>query len=104
MQDVADQTGLNPSHVHEIEVGTRNPRPATLKKLTEGLGISAQFFYLEDSALPVDVLPDMPDELKKFLANGTNIPWLKLAHDAKTRGISPEAMEKIMDIMQSGKK
>lgn len=41
LKDLAEASGLSISYICEVEKGTkRNLRPATMKKLAEGLGVS----------------------------------------------------------------
>lgn len=97
--DIADMTGMKTGHISDIENNKRNPRPATVKKLCSGLNIDERYFYLEDSKLPVDVLPDMPENLEKFIAQPENIPWLKVTEKAKQGGISIEALDTLVSVL-----
>lgn len=98
-QRVGEMTGLNPAHIHDLVHKTSNPRKDTVEKLCKGLNIDEHFFYLEESRLPVDVLPELPPELKRFIASGENTPWLALTERAKREGVSLEALQLLVDTL-----
>lgn len=102
-EKVAEMTGLNAGHIHDLVHKTSNPRKETVAKICKGLHIAEQYFYIEDSMLPIDVIPDMPEEVKKFIANGSNVPWLVLTERAKREGLSIEDVEKIIDLLKTKK-
>lgn len=101
-KDVERLTGIKSGHISDIENGKRDPRKETVEKLCKGLKIAEQYFYLEDSTLPVDILPSMPPALEKFISDGNNIPWLVLTEKAKKDGVSLETLTKIINAL-SGK-
>lgn len=103
--EVGRRCGLTASQIGEFESGKRQPNEESLKKICEGLHIDAQYLYLEEAYLPVDIIPNMSDELKKFIMNGSNIPYIALVNKAAKDNISPEAIEKIIEALQyTGKK
>lgn len=50
-RDLARETGVNTDTISGIETGQHEPRPSTLRKLAEGLGIEVRDLFM-DSALP----------------------------------------------------
>jgi len=86
-KDVEKLTGIKAGHISSIEIGARDPKEETVQKLCKGLKINEQYFYLEDSRLPADILPSMPPALESFIADGKNIPWLVLTEKAKRDGV-----------------
>ena len=50
-RDLARETGVNTDTISGIETGQHEPRPSTLRKLAEGLGIEVRDFFMEP-ALP----------------------------------------------------
>jgi transcriptional regulator with XRE-family HTH domain len=50
-RDLARQTGVNTDTISGIETGQHEPRPSTLRKLAEGLGVEVRNLFLEP-ALP----------------------------------------------------
>jgi len=97
-KDVEKLTGVKAGHISGIETGARNPRPETVKRIAEGLSVDEHYFYLQESRLPADVLPEMPPELERFIADGSNVPWLALTEKAQREGISYEALQHLIDI------
>jgi transcriptional regulator with XRE-family HTH domain len=99
MMEVAEKTGLHQSNISDLETGkTKNPRPETVEKLCQGLKINEEYFYLENSRLPTDVLPPLPAKTEKFIMDGENIPYLIVSEKAKEAGLSPETLEKLIDL------
>lgn len=50
-RDLARETGVNPDTISGIETEQHEPRPSTLRKLAEGLGLEVRDFFAEP-ALP----------------------------------------------------
>jgi transcriptional regulator with XRE-family HTH domain len=103
--DVERMTGLRQSIISGLENGqTKNPRPETVEKLCRGLKVNDEFFYLEDATLPTDLLPDMPDETKRFIMSGDNIPYLIISERAKREGIPPEVLQQMLELLIRNRK
>ena len=56
-RDLARETGVNTDTISGIETGQHEPRPSTLRKLAEGLGIEVRDLFMEP------VLPKAPARL-----------------------------------------
>lgn len=97
--DLEKTTGIGNGHLSAIEREEKNPRPQTVKKICDALKMDEQYFYIEDSRLPTDLLPDMPEEVQKFIMQGENTPWLVLTEKAKREGVSREMLEKMLDLL-----
>ena len=102
--DLEKTTGIGNGHLSAIEREEKNPRPATVKKICDALKMDEQYFYIEDSRLPTDLLPDMPEEVQKFIMQGENTPWLVLTEKAKREGVSREMLEKMLDLLTTDKR
>ena len=96
---VHEITGVATGHLSEIINGKRNPREDTVDKICKGLNINEQYFYLEESTLPVDFLPEMPPELEKFVLSADNIPWLVFSKKAIEKGVPLDTLNKILDAL-----
>jgi transcriptional regulator with XRE-family HTH domain len=48
-RDLARETGVNTDTISGIETGQHEPRPSTLRKLAEGLGVEVRDLFLEPS-------------------------------------------------------
>lgn len=81
--------------------GQKNPGPEIVSALAKALRVDEMYFYQEDSRLPQDLLPAIPPELEKFLLEAENIPWLRLSEKAKTRGVPPEVLDKIIEALST---
>lgn len=104
MTELSDLTGVKQGYISEIETGKKNPGPEIVEKISSALKIDQIYFYLEESRLPVDVIPDMSPELQKFIANPESTPWLALTEEAQRKGVSIEAMKKLIEILSENKK
>ena len=58
-RDLARETGVNTDTISGIETGAHEPRPSTLRKLAEGLGIEVRDLFAEP-ALPKASAPSTP--------------------------------------------
>jgi transcriptional regulator with XRE-family HTH domain len=74
-RDLARETGVNTDTISGIETGQHEPRPSTLRKLAEGLGIEVRDLFME-AALPKAPAPSTPGQLKE------ERPIFDLVHDA----------------------
>lgn len=48
-EDLAELTGVAQKSISDIEIGRREPRPSTLRKLARGLDVEVAEFFLEPS-------------------------------------------------------
>jgi transcriptional regulator with XRE-family HTH domain len=99
MLDLEEITGISQSTISDIENGKKNPRAATVERLCKALDVGEHYFYLDGAVLPTDLFPDMPESVKRFIFSGNNVPYLVLTEEAKRRGISPEKLKQIIDLL-----
>lgn len=99
MRDLEKISGIKQGYISQIENGLKQPRSDKVKALSEALGVDEQYFYLEDAKLVISVAPDLPDELKEWVLNAKNIPWLLISQKAASQGISPDIMEKMIELL-----
>jgi Predicted transcriptional regulators len=107
MVKTEEATGVKQSTISELENGViRFPRETTVDKLCKGFKLQDKnYFYLENVALPTEVLPaDTPEEVLKFMMSGDNLPWIHLAKAIKDSGLPPEDIEQIIRIVTRNKK
>lgn len=105
MTDLSDITGVSQSVISDLENGKKKtPRKATVERLCKGLGIAEEYFYLDGSRLPTEVLPDLPANVKTWLLSGDSIPWLVLSERASREGIPPETVQQLLDVLISAQK
>lgn len=103
--DVENMTGLRQSIISDLKNGiTKLPRPATVKRLCEGLKVHEEYFYNDDAKLPSELLPEMEDSTKRFLMCGDNIPYIIISEKAKKEGIPPDVLEKMLELLIANKK
>lgn len=98
--DVEKLTGIRQSVVSDLENGeTKNPRQTTINKLCQGLKVSKEYFYLDNTKLPSDLLPDMPEDTKRFVMNGNNIPYIQISEKARKEGIPHDVLENMLNLL-----
>ncbi len=68
-RDLARETGVNADTISGIETGQHEPRPSTLRRLTEGLGIEVRDLFAEPTLLGKAEAPEtgQPDEEQPIL-------------------------------------
>jgi len=71
-RDLARETGVNPDTISGIETEQHEPRPSTLRKLAEGLGLEVRDFFAEP-ALPKAEAPRGAGHVSSEALN----EWLK---------------------------
>ncbi|MDF2499385.1 MAG: hypothetical protein K0Q77_99 [Anaerosporomusa subterranea] len=105
IEDLSEITGISVSTLSDIETGeTKNPRKATVKLICDALKVPETYFYLEDSRLPTDLIPEMPEETRNFIMNGRNVPFLVLTEKAAKNGLTPEQFDKLLELWLEIKK
>jgi transcriptional regulator with XRE-family HTH domain len=60
-RDLARETGVNADTISGIETGQHEPRPSTLRRLAEGLGIEVADFFQEPVRPKVSAAPPSPE-------------------------------------------
>lgn len=71
----------------------------TAQRIAKALGIHPAFFFEEDTVGPADLLSHMTDDQKEFVLTTNALPWIKLSKEASEKGISPDKIKKIIDIV-----
>lgn len=95
---LAERCGLSQSFISEIENYKRKaPRVSTIRKLAKALGIPQEYFLDEEGATPFELLPNMPEELKKLLLSERAIPYLSVTAEAMKRGVPPEKWLRLLE-------
>lgn len=100
---LAEETGVKQGALSQIENEVKNPRPDTVEKIANALGVDPQYFYIQDAKLTIELLPDMPEELKEFLMNEKNMPYIVLSKEAQENGIPPEIIKTMIDAIIAAK-
>ncbi len=104
LTDLEVMTGKKKQYWSGIENGSRcNLRPKTVAEICTLFGVDENYFYYDDARLANEIIPDMPDEVKKFLADKKNTPYLVILEKAAREGITPAKMQKIIDVLLSEK-
>lgn len=98
-------SGVSRSYILLIETGKRKEvSNKVLDKLAKALRVDANYFKIDDASLPTEVLPDMLPEIMDMIISADSMPYLKLTQKAKESGISPETLNKVIDILIDGLK
>jgi len=83
-RDLARETGVNTDTISGIETGAHEPRPSTLRKLAEGLGIEVRDLFMEPALpkaeAPMPGLEDIPETLDSLLEQ-RGVPTRHLANE-----------------------
>lgn len=74
----------------------------TVLKIAKALGIRAAYFIEDDTLGPAEILPHLTTAEKNFLIEKDNLPWIKLSQEAKKKGVNPERLRQLIDIMTEG--
>jgi transcriptional regulator with XRE-family HTH domain len=91
------------SYILLIESGKRREVSSKMTaKLAEALRVNPDYFKIENASLPMEILPDLPQEIIELILSADSMPYLKLTEKAKKKGLSPAALEKIIDILIEG--
>ncbi len=98
----AELIGITFQHLSAIESGRKYPKEETVNKISKVFHIHPNYFYLADAILLTDI-DGMPDDIKVFMANSENIPYIKISEKAKNAGISPDDLDQIIKIIISHK-
>jgi transcriptional regulator with XRE-family HTH domain len=102
--DLDRLSGVGQGNISEYENGKKQPRQATVKKLCTALGIEDErYFYDMDMRTPLEVLPEMPEDIEKFIMNLESMPYLKVSEKAKKEGIPAEALDRLVEALRIAK-
>jgi transcriptional regulator with XRE-family HTH domain len=96
---LAEISGVPQSTISKIENGkSTSPTIDTIKKLAKALNITPMYFLDDSLVTPFDFYDDWPEDVKKaFLDNEEGMAYLKVTEKAKQNGISPKALENIVN-------
>ena len=103
-EELSKLSGVSRSYILLIETGKR--KEVSIKSWINWLKhrVDANYFKIDDASLPTEVLPDMPPEIMDMIISADSMPYLKLTQKAKESGISPETLNKVIDILIDGLK
>ena len=101
-RDLARETGVNPDTISGIETEQHEPRPSTLRKLAEGLGLEVRDFFAEP-ALPKAEAPreagqldhDLAAMLSQALENARKVAQPLIEQDDQTIEASRQALKRM---------
>jgi transcriptional regulator with XRE-family HTH domain len=97
---LANASGVSRSYILLIESGKRQEVSSRITEmLARSLRVNPDYFKIENASLPMEILPDLPEEIMELILAADSMPYLKLTEKAKKSGLSPAALEKIIDIL-----
>lgn len=100
--ELSKLSGLSQPFISDMEAGRRaNPTADTLEKLSKALRVAPSYFIDQDIVTPLDIMPDMPADVRDFLLSESNMPYMKLSQKAKKQGITPKMLEELLDSLIS---
>ena len=80
-RDLARESGTTAETISGIETGQHEPRPSTLRKLAEGLGIEVRDFYAEPALPKADAPREAGRTLADFLKERCGHAYLALGRE-----------------------
>lgn len=99
--DLERISSVKQSNISQYENGKKQPKADTVKKLCKALGVEDErYFYDMDLRTPIEVLPEMPEDIEKFVMNLESIPYLKVSEKAKKEGIPAEALDRLLEALR----
>ncbi|MGB9792364.1 MAG: helix-turn-helix domain-containing protein [Thermacetogeniaceae bacterium] len=102
-EELSKLSGVSRSYILLIESGKRKEVSSKVTaKLAKALRVNPDYFRIENASLPMEVLPDLPQEIIEMLLSADSMPYLKLTEKAKRHGLSPATLEKLIDILIEG--
>lgn len=78
-----------------------SPSEETIKKIAAVLEINPLYLKDEDVIGPEEIFPYLTEDDLKFFMDLRNLPFIKLTKQMAEKGISPEDMRKLVDILLS---
>ncbi|MCM0760473.1 helix-turn-helix domain-containing protein [Sporomusa sphaeroides DSM 2875] len=97
MQEIEEMTGIKQSTQSDIETEkNRNPRPATVDKLCRVFGVEPIFFYYTGDNLKELFPSEISPELREFIFDISNLPYIQLALDIKHLKVKPESAKNVV--------
>jgi len=93
--------GVSKQYYYDLETGRNNCRLNIdhISKLTKILNISAD--KLLANSIVIDDFENVDDKLMKLVLNEENAPYIVLSAKAREKGLSPETLEKLIDLWAS---
>jgi transcriptional regulator with XRE-family HTH domain len=102
--DLERLSGAGQGNISDYENGKKQPKTATVKKLSTALGIEDErYFYDMDMRTPMEVLPEMPEDVERFVTNLESVPYLIVSERAKREGIPAEALDRLIEALRIAK-
>lgn len=77
------------------------PSDRTVKKIAEVLEINPLYLMDENVVGPEEFFPYLTEDDLRFFMDLKNLPFIKLTKEAAEKGITPEDMKKLVDILLS---
>lgn len=99
MTELEHMTGIKQGMLSQIENNHKNPRHATATKIADALGVAVEYFYIDSSRLPIELLPEMDEATKEFIMNAQSMPYIILSREAMKKGIPAEALKAMLDAL-----
>lgn len=103
---LARATGMSLAYIIGLEAGRfASPGGDSVMKLAKALEVEPGFL-IDDEAVSVASLfetsgVDMPEEVRAWLGSQHSLAWVKLTQRLDEEGISPEALEGLIDLLRA---
>lgn len=77
------------------------PSDQTVKKIADVLEVNPLYLKDENIIGPEEIFPYLTEDDLRFFMDLKNLPFIKLTKEVAEKGISPEDMKKLVDILLS---
>ncbi|MFZ5652045.1 MAG: helix-turn-helix domain-containing protein [Bacillota bacterium] len=81
--------------------GGYTPSKETLEKIAAVLEVNPLYLKDEDVVGPAEIFPYLTEDDIKFFMDLKNLPFIKLSREMALKGLSPEDMRKLAEILLS---
>lgn len=98
----AAHVGLSQQFVAELERGLKKPSLRSVEKIARACLVPVQ--WLVDDSEDATWFLEMPQDVRRFIAELDVVPYLQVAKEAKDAGLSPETLRGIIAAIRHAKR
>ena len=102
--ELSKLSGVSQSRISQLENGSGDPSLSSLRKLAKALRVAPAVFLEADAATPFDILDHIPEDLREWMLSQKNLPWARLNKKAAERGLTPEQVEGLINMLDKIRK
>jgi len=96
--ELVRQTGISKATISDLINDKQKTTSLELvNRIAKALRVPPSYFLDENAVTPFEAVPDLPEEVRRFILNEENMDYLVLAHKIKTMDLPVEVIEKIIE-------